>query len=289
MSESFRTSIKVQSTPMIDHQSKIITMGSCFSDNIGEKLAASKIETLVNPFGTTYNPMSIQYGLLAAINRLKPESDMFTESDGLSKHFFFHSRYAANTREALEEKLNKLINDVGTFLAGADVVMITYGTSWVWRHKATGRITANCHKRPATEFEKELVTQESIVTNFKMFHILLKKAFPKLKFILTLSPVRHVRDTIELNQVGKSILRSSIYEITRKFEDVFYFPAYEIMMDDLRDYRFYAADMIHPSEVAIEYIWEKFGESYFSKETREMNEKYVKELMRSRHRPNIKR
>ena len=252
--------------PTIHHGTSIVTTGSCFSDNIGQKLAENKFNVAVNPQGTCYNPLSIHKGLLMT----EPDDDLFIENHGLWRHFDFHSKFSAATKDELRELLIKQLQ-----LPRTDIVMITYGTSWVYKHGKTGKIVANCHKRPQHEFEKILLTPEQIIQSFEEL-----KASIKQKVIVTLSPVRHIRDTLELNAVSKSILRHAIYN----FRDVEYFPAYEIMMDDLRDYRFYRSDMIHPSDVATDYIWEKFGERYFSKETRELNERWQKVFRSLNHR-----
>lgn len=260
--EQFRTELTITPRPMFHHGSAVVTAGSCFSDNIGQKLSESKFKTLVNPLGVCYNPLSIHKCLLMD----RPDEDLFIESQGLWKHFDFHSRFSATSKEALRKILEDQLSSVRSFLLSADIIMLTYGTAWVYRHKATGNIVANCHKRPQVEFEKLLLTTEQIVESFGTLRSLNKK------IIVTLSPVRHIKDTLELNNVSKSVVRHAIHLL----KDVDYFPAYEIMMDDLRDYRFYDADMIHPSDVAIDYIWEKFGERYFSTETKELNARWEK-------------
>jgi hypothetical protein len=266
----FRTELTITPKPMIDHRSKIVTAGSCFSDNIGQKLSENKFHSLVNPLGVCYNPISIHKGLMMT----EPVEDLYVESLGLWKHFDFHSKFNANSKEELRRILvNQLMPRV------TDTIMITYGTAWVYRHKATNKIVANCHKRPQVEFEKVLLTIDDVVRSFGEL-----RQFTTQKIILTLSPVRHIKDTLELNSVSKAILRSAIHEIQNSFEGVDYFPAYEVMIDDLRDYRFYEADMIHPTDVAIDYIWKKFGERYFSEETKELNVKWNKVARSLNHR-----
>jgi hypothetical protein len=265
--EQFRTELSIVPKPMIDHGSSIVTTGSCFSDNIGQRLSENKFRVVVNPLGTCYNPLSIHKGLLMT----EPDEDLFVESLGVWRHFDFHSKFFAGTKEGLRELLMRQLP-----VPKSDVLIITYGTSWVYKHKATGKIVANCHKRPQAEFEKILLTRDQILGSFEEL-----RASIKQQVIVTLSPVRHIKDTLELNSVSKSILRHAIYDL----KDVEYFPAYEIMMDDLRDYRFYGNDMIHPSDVAIEYIWQKFGERYFSKDTRELNERWQEVSRSLNHRP----
>jgi hypothetical protein len=263
----FRTEVTLTPRPMIDHRTRIVTAGSCFADNIGQKLAESKFPTLVNPLGSIYNPVSIHKSLM--LN--EPDERLFVESQGVWRNFDFHSKFSGVDKEKVKESLQKSLVNMYDF----DVVMITYGTSWVYSYHDT--IVANCHKRPAGEFTKRLLSVGEIVESFERF-------YPGKKIILTVSPVRHIKDTLELNSVSKSVLRTAIHEIQQRFPDVDYFPAYEIMMDDLRDYRFYAKDMIHPSPVAIDYIWEKFGERYFSDATRELNKRWEKVSRSLNHR-----
>lgn len=216
--------------------------------------------------------MSIHKGLVIS----KPDERLFVESQGTYRHFDFHSKFAAGSRNEVDMMISERLP-----ISGYGILLITYGTSWVYKHRATGKIVANCHKRPQSEFEKQLLTVDDILTSFWEMH---NQMGPEQKIIITLSPVRHLKDTLELNSVSKSILRSAIHEIINGFRNTDYFPAYEIMIDDLRDYRFYDADMIHPSQVAIDYIWNKFGERYFSKDTREVNARWNKIARSLNHR-----
>lgn len=279
--DSFRTEIKVAPKTPIDHRSVIVTAGSCFSDSIGAKLSENKFEVLVNPFGTSYNPLSIHRSLLAE----SPEANMFTSRDGSWFHFDFHSQFYDATRAALEEKLQEKIKATSAFINRDDVLLITYGTAWAYRHVATKQIVSNCHKQPGNLFKKELLSTQAIVEDFESFLQKLRTRRPSLKIILTLSPVRHTKDTLELNQVSKSVLRLAIHQVMERNQDVEYFPAYEIMLDDLRDYRFYATDMIHPSDLAIDYIWGKFTETYFNGGTKQLCERWERVRRALQHRP----
>lgn len=271
--EQFRTEVPITSAPLIHHGSTIVTSGSCFSDNIGQKLSENKFRVLTNPSGTCYNPLSIHKGLTMD----EPDEDLFIESQGTWKHFDFHSKFSSNSKDDLRKILQEQLRSIS---GRTDIVILTYGTAWVYRHKATNKIVANCHKRPQVEFEKILLTPAQVIESFEQLQSSLRQ-----NIIVTLSPVRHIRDTLELNAVSKSILRYAIHQL----KNIEYFPAYEIMMDDLRDYRFYDSDMLHPSKVAIDYIWDKFGERYFSKETRDINDRWQKVARSLHHRPfNIK-
>ncbi|HMJ67825.1 MAG TPA: GSCFA domain-containing protein [Cyclobacteriaceae bacterium] len=261
--QHFRTEVTVTPTPIVDHITKIVTAGSCFADNIGQMLSENKFITSVNPLGVCYNPISIHEGFLIK----EADDTLYVESQGTWRHFNFHSKFSDPEKSKLSGNLSTQLNAVRSF--NADVIILTYGTAWVYRYQ--NKIVANCHKRPSSEFEKVLLTPEEIVQSFEVF----RKTFKK-KIILTLSPVRHIKDTLELNQVSKSVVRLAIHEILKKFPEVEYFPAYEIMMDDLRDYRFYETDMIHPSVVAVDYIWNKFGERYFTTPAIELMNRWQK-------------
>ncbi|HEY5822807.1 MAG TPA: GSCFA domain-containing protein [Cyclobacteriaceae bacterium] len=269
----------------ISHSAQILTIGSCFADSIGNRLAGNKFHALTNPFGTTYNPLSIHKLLQMACHNQVPSPETYLINEDIHSNYDFHSSLSALSRQELEKKLKEMIGGVHHFLSQCDFLFITYGTSWVYERKDTQETVANCHKQPSSLFTKSLLNQKAIEDSFKEMYADLKKLNPNIQIILTLSPVRHLKDTIELNSVSKSILRTACYTISESSEDVNYFPAYEIMMDDLRDYRFYTADMIHPSAEAEEYIWNKFSESHFSPETRNLLKEWQTVKKMIEHRP----
>ncbi|HTE30208.1 MAG TPA: GSCFA domain-containing protein [Chryseolinea sp.] len=245
---------------------KIMTIGSCFADSIGDRMASSKMKTLSNPFGTLYNPISIHKALAYTINQQLPHPASYLQQGEIFLNYDFHSEISALSKEGLVNRITETVAHSRQFLLEARWLIITYGTAWVYKERATGNIVANCHKSPAAEFEKILLTTEDIEHSFDALYRTLKNINPKLNIILTVSPVRHLKDTLVLNSLSKSILRCASYYIAEKNDDVVYFPAYEIMIDDLRDYRFYKADLIHPNDVAEAYIWERFSEAYFKKD-----------------------
>ena len=247
----------------LDHQSRFLTIGSCFADSIGECLRRSKFPVTVNPCGTVYDPLSICRILTEAMDPVPPALDLFTERDGIWYSHAWHSSVRAKSREELALRIAGINGTIGATLAAADVLMITLGTAWVYRHEASGRDVANCHKVPGKNFEKRLLTVDEIVDACSSLHQRLKTLRPEMKVVLTISPVRHVRDTLTLNSLSKAVLRVACNQLTA-LPDVHYFPAYEIMMDDLRDYRFYTEDLIHPTPLGIGYIWNKFQEAAFS-------------------------
>ncbi|MBL7834756.1 MAG: GSCFA domain-containing protein [Cyclobacteriaceae bacterium] len=266
----FRTEIKIERAHHpINLKHDILTTGSCFSDAIGSRLSQNKFSVVVNPFGTTYNPLSIHKILRAALNNAFPASHSYFEHNGLYSHYDFHSAFSNPEKELIESAVKSTIRDTHTFLKTAHWIIITYGTSFVYKRNDTGDVVANCHKVPAQNFTKELLTEKKIVESFAGFYQNLKAVNPSCKIMLTVSPVRHIKDSIALNGASKAILRSACHTLSEQHAEVSYFPAFEIMMDDLRDYRFYKSDMLHPSPDAEDYIWEKFSEAYVDKPTLE--------------------
>lgn len=264
---------------------RFLTMGSCFADEIGRRLASSKFPTLVNPFGTVYNPISLHHLLTSSLTGEAPSDRLVLERDDVFFHYQFHSSLAALSKNELLHQAQEKIQAVNSFLASADHVIITYGTAWVYRLMSSGEVVANCHKQPSSLFRKEMLTVDEIVNSFAKWHSLFQQHSPRAKVILTVSPVRHVKDTLELNAVSKSTLRLACQHITEKFSGVRYFPAYEIMLDDLRDYRFYKKDLIHPTEEATDYIWEKFCAAYADEQSSVFIKRWKQILADLQHRP----
>jgi hypothetical protein len=282
----FRTELRIApSDTFISHKTRVLTTGSCFADAIGSRLAHHKFQVSVNPFGVLYNPVSIHKALHYALENRLPHENTFTRSGELHANYDFHSELSSPDAGLLQQKITGTITRTNHYLRSTEWLFITYGTAWVYRRKDTGDIVANCHKMPASFFEKQLLSEDEIVGSFEALYQSLKQINPGTKIILTVSPVRHIKDTLELNSVSKAVLRLACYAIGQQFSDVMYFPAFEIMMDDLRDYRFYQADMLHPSEQAEDYIWEKFGERYFSTETRSFLQRWDSLRAALNHKP----
>jgi GSCFA family len=262
--KEFRTELMsaVSAWP-IDLKDTIFTIGSCFADTIGEHLIENKFTVWNNQFGTVYNPLSIHSLLLLALESKLPSSESYLQNEGIHLNYDFHSSFSSLNKEELKSKIQTSLIEANRFLKNANRIIITYGTAFVYRLKSNNGIVANCHKVPSVNFTKSLLTEIEIVESFKFFYLKLKSINPNCKIMLTVSPVRHLKDTLELNAVSKSILRLSCHSIVNQFSDVAYFPAYEILLDDLRDYRFYKSDRLHPTDEAIEYIGEKFVAAYF--------------------------
>lgn len=248
--------------------SRIVTLGSCFAEVMGHRLADHKLNVLNNPFGTLFNPVSIAKLLTMAFNGTAPDENRYVERDGIWFHYDFHSSLYAHSRDDLRTLLRARLTDTAEAIRQADWLLLTLGTAVVHRHIETGKIVTNCHKMPAQLFEKYLYSYEYLIDDLKRLFKQLHKVNPKLNVLLTVSPVRHTRDTLPLNSASKSTLRVAAHELTVWNNWVQYFSAYELMTDDLRDYRFYEADMIHPNAQAHDYIFGKFAESAFDTELR---------------------
>jgi hypothetical protein len=270
----FRTQISIpKSNAPIDYNSKIVSLGSCFAENIGDKFNFYKFQNTTNPFGIIFNPISIEKIISKSINL-----ELFTEKDIFFLNerwhcFDVHSDLSNVNKEDFLNNLNQLLQSTKQQLQEATHIIITYGTSWVYRSLKTNNIVANCHKVPQKQFKKEILSVETIEKSIQNTLDLIQKINPKVNFIFTVSPVRHLKDGFVENQVSKSNLITAIHQILNIPMRVppsgvrGLFPSYEIMMDELRDYRFYAEDMLHPSQVAIDYIWQRFSESTISQES----------------------
>ncbi len=260
----FRTTVKTgENRDWLHHSDKVVLLGSCFSDSIGAKMRGAFIRATVNPMGTLYNPMSIA----SAVDRLTHATpvagmDLFMQG-GVWNNYDFHSRYSLPDKQATLDRMNQRIVMGHEALKDARLLTITLGTAIVYRLKSTGEIVANCHKVPQHEFERKMATVDEITRELDTMIVKLRELNPELRIIFTVSPIRHIADGLATNSLSKAMLHVSIHEAIAAHRDYCdYFPAYEIMMDDLRDYRFYASDMVHPSDVAVEYIWQAFQATY---------------------------
>lgn len=282
----FRTIVSVPESPVkINYDSKILFMGSCFTENIGVKLADACFNVLINPFGILYNPMSIKLALeLLLKGRLFTEQDLVFDN-GCWHSFRHHGRFSSENKEECLRMINEELGAASEFIKSADYLILTLGTAWVYELKESRQVVSNCHKFPAKTFNRYRLEPEGIVHIYKDLFGELKVHNPKLKIILTISPVRHWKDGAHGNQVSKAVLLLAVNNLVKLFENVAYYPAYELILDDLRDYRFFDEDMLHPGKKAIDYVWDLFCNAWFSNDAitflREMN-KLVKA---KKHRP----
>ena len=264
----FRTPISPTSLPepirLKDH---LLCIGSCFAQVMGRRFSENKFTTRINPFGIIYNPVSICRLLQNTIQNKLPPASTYVERDGLYFNYLLHSDFHATGQKELQAQIAQAMTDTQEFLRTTHWLVITLGTAFYYEHRATQQVVANCHKMPARTFEKQRLEPSEIVEAFEELFSVAQAFNPTLRYLFTVSPVRHVRDTLEQNSVSKAALRLTIDCLQRQHPDkVHYFPSYEIMLDDLRDYRFYTADMLHPSEVAEDYIWDKLVHSCLAPE-----------------------
>lgn len=291
-----------KSTWQIEHTDKVMLIGSCFADEVGERFVRGGFDAMVNPFGTLYNPASIAAILLRSIS-LNECTEIFEDKDGIWHSWMHHSKFSAHSKEELQMNINSITEAASNFLHEADVLIITFGTSIIYRLKETGMLVANCHKQLDSLFTRERLSAYDIVDQWNMLLQLLHSINPKLRIIFTVSPIRHKRDGYHMNQISKGILLQAIDEFSTPSPEggvasglssleekqiCTYFPSYEIMLDELRDYRFYADDMIHPSPLAVSYIWERFQDTFFSNVTKDKVAKSNKEWSRGAHREIVK-
>jgi len=271
------TTFPIPAAPILmNHRSKVLTMGSCFSASMGARLSLLPLEVKTQPFGTLFHPFAITRAFSGSV------SEEVYEQSGYFLHPDYHSIFTATTSDELLDDVRSVAAEVSNFIADTDFLLLTWGTAFSYFDKHLNKSVANCHKMPADRFEKRLATVDEIVENFQS---LLSTLPSTTQVVLTVSPVRHTKDGMLENQVSKSTLRLAADIVSKRFENVFYFPAYEIMLDELRDYRFYEADLIHPNEQAQAYIWEHFKASYFDTELLSISKKWDSIYRTLAHRP----
>jgi hypothetical protein len=282
----FRTSfIPEKSSLSIHHNQSVILFGSCFSAHIGERLEKSGFNCQINPFGVLYNPISIAHAIERCSTNRKYSADELMQHQGLWLSPDHHGSYSKPEQTETLQEINDEIATAHSGFQQNPLLLITLGSAHVYRDKQTHRIVGNCHKIPARNFTKELLAVEAIVEKFTACLNHLFGSNPSLQVVFTISPVRYLSDGFFENQLSKAILHLSVAKLMEQFPEAHYFPAYEIMMDDLRDYRFYTDDMLHPSPVAVDYIWEQFGKTYFSPETHRLTEEIMELHKAAEHRP----
>jgi hypothetical protein len=270
MSE-FRTIIPVKkSTLEIAHQSKLMLMGSCFAENMGDRLLAHRFDSVLNPFGILYNPSSIALALDKISHNYRfEEADLF-EFDGRYHSYLHHGRFSNIDQKICLAQINQELALAYTRLKTADYLFITFGSSWVFKLAESDTVVGNCHKVPAKKFVRTLLKLNDIVDEYQKLLDKLLKTNANLNIVFTVSPVRHLKDGAHGNQISKSILLLAVEELTNNYKQCQYFPSYELIMDDLRDYRFYNSDMTHINETGIEYIWDYFCKTYLNQDTLKM-------------------
>jgi hypothetical protein len=279
------TAVEMESMPHLSHCDKMLMIGSCFIDSIGEKLCECGFNADINPFGTLYNPISI----VKAIKQIR-EKKVYTETDlfeyqGLWHSEMHHGSFSSINKSEVLSLINDKISVANDFWNDATVLMLTFGSAFVYYNKR-GKVVGNCHKLPESEFNRKRLSIDEIVDACQTIFDCILKDKSDLKITITVSPIRHFRDGLHENQLSKATLLLAVEKLKKCYpQNISYFPAYELMMDELRDYRFYADDMIHPSPLAIEYIWEKLTDACFDKETKQLNIECEKIYKAIKHRP----
>jgi hypothetical protein len=321
--DRFRTALTAQPAPFsIGHDDRLLPVGSCFTEHIGERLAAYKFPVLTNPFGIVYNPASI----VRCLERLFSENQFFDEKDvfenaGLWRSWEHHGRFSKPDKDETLAGINAAYSEAAAFLKKTNRLLLTFGTADVFElcdigsaaftppssrpfmadaaqattgvnalergglNAALPTIVANNHKMPAALFQERRLSVAEIAESTIGILQKIKSETADLQVVVTVSPVRHLRGGAVANQRSKAALVLACEEICRQLDFAFYFPAYELLLDDLRDYRFYAADMVHPSDTAVGYIWDFFADTFFSTETKRLNERIGKITLAAKHRP----
>lgn len=263
-----RTIVNINPSPdKITYNNGTMFIGSCFASSIGEKLMSGKLPVIINPAGSVYNPVSVCNTLDSIVSGRKFTEDDLYNNKGTWLSFSHYTDFSSDNPAVVLDRINAVSAEAFNFLKNCRHLFITLGTARVYRLKSTGKIVSNCHKIPADFFTSELLTVDTIVNLWKEQIKKLKTFNPHLKTVFTVSPVRHWKDGAHGNQVSKSVLFLSIEDLLKYDADMDYFPAYELLMDDLRDYRYYADDMLHPSPLAVNYIWKAFSETYLEEKS----------------------
>jgi hypothetical protein len=283
----FRTIVEIPESPnKISYRSVIMLIGSCFSDYMGERLLYHKFNALLNPFGVLFNPASIARSINIIIERklLMPQELIFHNGQWISLNHY--TGFSHPNQQVCLNRINKGITETHQNLKNADFLFITFGTAWVYTYNESGDIVANCHKIPASSFTRRLLQPQEIIDFFSDLLKALKQFNNKLHIVFTLSPVRHWKDGAVSNQQSKAILHYAIQSIIERHPYSAYFPVYEIFMDELRDYRFYGTDMLHPAESGINYIWKRFVDTFIEKESLPLMNKLASLMKAYNHKPN---
>ncbi|MCB0570642.1 MAG: GSCFA domain-containing protein [Phaeodactylibacter sp.] len=283
---AFRTIVSMPEYPFrISYPNQLLSLGSCFAEHIGRKLEERHFPSLLNPFGIQYNPVSIARGLERLLQDAPFRPHELLEHQGLWHSFWHHGVFSHPNLEQALAGMNNAYRRAQAFLLSANRLILTLGTAHVFVYRPTGDVVANCHKLPGSAFDRRRISPREAMAALEPVLQELRLRLPELEVILTISPVRHIRDGLVENQRSKSVLLLAAAELARQHGFIHYFPAYEIVVDELRDYRFYEADMIHPSALAVDYIWERFGQAFFEEETHRIVQRVEKIRAASQHRP----
>ena len=281
------TSVEINKiSPQLDYNDALLLMGSCFATEIGTRLQEAKLRCRLNPFGVLYNPKSIASSLCMLLDNKFPMGEDFIFHEGCWHSFSFHGDFSAPTKEGLMENIQHSLGGCYDVLKQISCLFITFGSAYVYEWKETEKVVANCHKLPDRLFNRRRLEVSEIVDEYQSLISAIWVVNPNCRVLFTVSPIRHIRDGLHENQLSKSTLLLAIDELIGLYPDkVLYFPAYELLIDELRDYRFYADDLVHPSNKAVEYVWQRFLETSFTADAIKTMQsvKEIKKMME--HRP----
>jgi hypothetical protein len=282
----FRTEAAIAQSPFeIAYDDKIFCIGSCFAERMEQQLQKHKFYTLLNPFGILFQPLAIANCIESVIEKKYFEQNDLILYEELFHSLHHHSDFSNTDAQQAIEKINRETDTAHSFLKETNVALITFGTAIVFEHKATNQIVGNCHRIPQSEFSKRMLSVEEIVERFEKTMQQMFRFNENIKFVFSVSPVRYLSFGMHENQLAKATLLLAIDALQKKFPNAFYFPAYEIVMDDLRDYRFVNEDLIHPNEQATQYIWDKFCATFFSTNTKQLLSEVEEIVNAAKHRP----
>lgn len=255
----------------LHHGQGIFLTGSCFSENMATRLKNLRFRTHNNPGGILFNPISIYQNLSAILHGEKTNNTWLVQRSGVWFSFQHHSSIHDEDRQDLIRKIDQENKNAAQFLKEAGLLIITFGSAYVYQHRQLNGPVANCHKQPGTLFEKRLLSTDEILNAYKNLLTDLRANYPGLKVLFTVSPVRYLKDGLVENSLSKATLLLAVHELVRSQPDCFYFPAFELVSEDLRDYRFYKEDLAHPNEQALDYVWSKFSDTFFNETTKQIN------------------
>lgn len=283
----FRTEVSPEKglEGLLSHGTPVVLVGSCFTDNIGACMRDDLFDVIVNPFGPIYNPSSVRRAVSSIVDgiRISP-GDLFPHEGRFHSHLF-HSRYSGCDREAAAQAMTRQIHLAREALLHASSLIVTLGTTRVFRHRQQGMVVANCHRLPLSSFREETLSLDQCTDDLESLVSMVRTVNPDIHIIFTVSPLRYLGQGAHINSISKATLLLAIDSVVRTFPSTHYFPSFEIMMDDLRDYRFYADDMKHPTDQAVRYIYDIFSATYFSPSTRDLASQSRRLTRRLAHRP----
>lgn len=272
------------SPPQLSYQDSLLSIGSCFAQNLGQQLQHHLYDVLINPFGVLYNPSSISQSLQHLLGTSYFQAEDLLAHQDMWHSLQHHSSFSAPDKYSMLEGINNSLKQARQQLQQTHCLFLTFGTAWVYTWKASGQVVSNCHHFPAAYFERKRLSVQEIVEELTGTLTLLQEQLKGVQVLLTISPVRHLKDGLVENQVSKATLVLAVQELVQQLNYCHYFPAYELLLDDLRDYRYYGKDLVHPNEWAIEYIWQVFEQSHLEFKEQGLRKKVAKLQQAAQHR-----